>query len=307
MGDVIHNLPVVADLRAHVPGIEIDWVVEEAFADVARMHVGLRNVLPMALRRWRRSLTNANTWREIKQFRSTLRGLNYDRVIDTQGLVKSAIVARCARGLRCGYAAKAAREPLAARCYDECYAIPKDLHAIDRNRRLVGAVMGYTTGDPPDYGLSAKPLTVPWLATDHYAVFITATSRDDKRWPDEHWQSLANALAEFDLTLILPWGSTVERQRAERLATGMRKAVVAPAMRLAALASLFVGARLVVGVDTGLTHLATAVGVPVVGLYSASDPKLTGVKRDRQAINLGDVGRQPAPAQVAETARRLLA
>lgn len=305
LGDVVHNLPVVADLHARLPGVQVDWVVEEGFVELLSLHPGIREVLPVAIRRWRGSLARGTTWRQMAAFRRALAARRYDHVIDTQGLLKSALVARCARGRRCGYGAEAAREPLAARFYDATFGIPRNLHAVERNRWLVAAAIGYDPDGPLDYGIAAPPLAAAWLPARRYAVLLTATSRDDKLWPDEHWLALAAALAGAGFVAVLPAGSPAERDRAARLAAGMDEAVPAPPLGLAALAGLLAGAALVVGVDTGLTHLAAAVGVPVIALFRASDPALTGVRRDARALNLGERGAPPAVAEVVSAALRL--
>ena len=136
LGDVVHNLPVASDLRARFPQARIDWVVEEAFADIPRLHPAVRKVIPVAVRRRRRALLSAATWGELRAYRAAVRAERYDLVLDTQGLVKSALLARQADGKRAGYAAEAVREPLAARFYDATYAIPKNLHADRKSTRL---------------------------------------------------------------------------------------------------------------------------------------------------------------------------
>ena len=136
LGDVIHNLPVAADLARQFPGAEIDWCVEEAFADIPQLSPAVRGVIPVAIRRWRKSLLSAGTWREIKELRARLRAEAYDTVLDTQGLIKSALVARQAPGQRLGYNADSAREPLAARFYDKTFPVARQLHAVERQAML---------------------------------------------------------------------------------------------------------------------------------------------------------------------------
>jgi heptosyltransferase-1 len=307
LGDVVHNLPVVTDIRRRMPGVSVDWVVEEALADIPRLHPGVRHVVPVAVRRWRRTPFSAATWREVSAFKHALRDEQYACVIDTQGLIKSALVARLARGRHCGYAAEAAREPLAARFYDATYVIPRNVHAVERNRWLAAAVLDYPPDLPLDYGIAPPPLAADWLPQGAYAVLLTATSRDDKLWPDAHWLALAAALAEQGLACVLPAGSDAERARARRLAQNMRRALAAPPLSIRDIAGLLAGARLVVGVDTGLTHLATAAGRPVIALFSGSDPRLTGVWREKGATNLGQIAAPPAPDEVIAAAHALLA
>ena len=290
LGDVVHNLPVVTDLRRKFPEAQIDWIVEEGFREIPRLHPGLNRVIPVALRRWRRALLAPATWREMRSFRAALQAQSHDLVIDTQGLLKSVLIARMARGRRCGYSAASAREPLAARFYDAAYDVPKDLHAVERNRRLASLAAGYNASDAADYGVAATPAPP---SAGPSAMLLTATSRDDKLWPEQRWVALGRALHQRGLSCLLPAGSADERARAERLAQAIPAAVALPPMSLTELAGQLAAARVVIGVDTGLVHLAVALGRPTLALFCASDPALTGVCASTPAINLGARGRPP--------------
>jgi heptosyltransferase-1 len=231
-------------------------------------------------------------------------------VLDTQGLIKSAVIARQAElavnGRRLGYAAEAAREPFAARFYDAGFAIPKSAHAIERNRWLAAAAFDYVLDQPLDYGISATALVADWLPAQPYVVFFSGTSRADKLWPEADWIALAQAL---NTHVVLPAGSAEERERTERLALQMPLATVAPALGVADLAGLLSGAQLVVGLDTGLTHLAAALNKPTLALFSGSDPQLTGVLAGGDsvtAINLGNKGAPPSADEAVAAAQRLL-
>ena len=298
LGDVVHNLPVASDIRARFPEACIDWVVEEAFADIPRLHPAVHRVIPVAVRRWRRAPLSAATWGELREYRTAVRSERYDLVLDTQGLIKSALLTRQARGRCAGYAAEAAREPLAAHFYDAAYAIPKNLHAVERNRRLAAAALGYEPNLPLDYGIAAEPLAAAWLPAAPYCVLLTASSRADKLWPEAGWLQLAAALNARGLVCVLPGGSAEERERAARLAGGMAQAVAAPPMGITELARLLAGARLVVGVDTGLSHIAAALGRLTFCLFAGSHPELTGVHAGDTAINLGGAGAAPTAGQV---------
>ncbi|MEW5890219.1 MAG: lipopolysaccharide heptosyltransferase I [Pseudomonadota bacterium] len=300
LGDVVHNLPVASDIRTRFPEARIDWVVEEAFVGIARLHPAVDRVIPVALRRWRQALLAGQTRGEMGAFRRALQARAYDLVLDTQGLLKSALIARLARGRRCGYCAEAAREPLAARFYDACFAIPRNLHAVERNRWLAAAALDYAPDLPLDYGVRAQALQAGWLPPAPYAVLLSATSRADKLWPEGDWLALGAALAARGLTCVLPAGSPPERQRAARLATDIPGAVAAPPLDIPGLAGLLAGAAAVIGVDTGLTHLAVALGRPTVALFCASDPELTGVYGGAQARNLGRHGQPPRPEEVMD-------
>lgn len=306
LGDVIHNLPAVSDIRRCWPDARIDWVVEEAFAAIPALHPAIGRVIPVALRRWRGQLHSPSTWHEMRAFLGELRRDAYGIVLDSQGLIKSALIARLARGLRCGLDKDSAREPLAARFYDKDFAVPRNLHAVERNRLLAAQTLGCPPGAPLDYGIAAPAAALDWLPGQAYAVLLHATSRDDKLWPEPAWIELAAHFNRSGMACVLPWGSAREQERSRRLAQQMALAVVPPPLSLPELAALLGRAAVAVGVDTGLTHLAAALDTPVVALYCASRPGLTGVYGRGAALNLGEAGRPPQPQEVIAALHEML-
>jgi len=305
MGDVVHNLPVVTDILAARSGSEIDWVVEDTFAAIPKLQPGVRRVLEVAIRRWRGSWWEAQRRREIGSFLEVLKSESYDAVIDTQGLLKSAIVARCARGPRFGLDWKSSREPLAL-FYNRTFSVPWKMHAVERNRALAARSLGYAIPERLDYGISASPASVVWLPGEPYAVLIHGTSARSKLWPDNHWIALAQRLQKGGVRTVLPWGNTEERERAEHIALPVPGAVVPPPLSLTDAASVLAGARACVGLDTGLTHLAGALQVPTVGIYCGTDPATTGLYGCARAVNLGGIGTPPAMEEVVAALDRLL-
>ena len=300
LGDVIHHCPAVSDAARRLPAAEIDWVVEEPFAEVAAMHRSVRRVIPVALRRWRQTPWSPAVWAEIARFRKSVSREGYDAVVDSQSLIKSALISCLAAGPRHGMDRESAREPLAARFYHVTHPVPKGLHAVERNRRLTAAALGYVLEKPIDYGLLAgnsSRMGNSSLNGDAgpYTVFLTMTSRDDKLWPEERWIELGRALAS---RVILPWGSELEKARAEAIAAKTGNATVPSRMAFRDLSNLLKKANLVVGLDTGLTHLAAAMGTRTVGIYCGSDPALTGLYGFAKAVNVGEAGRPPAVAEV---------
>lgn len=293
----MQNCPAVSDAARKLPGAEIDWVVEQPFAGVAAMHAAVRRVIPVAMRRWRAAPWNPAVWSEMRDFRRLLRAERYDAVIDTQSLLKSALISALSRGTRHGMDRASAREPLAARFYDVRHAVPRELHAVERNRRLSAASLGYTIDASVDYGLHPAGDT-PSKNAAPYAVLLTMTSRAGKLWPEASWIELGRALAT---QVVLPWGSEAERRRAERIAAAIGSAAVPPRLQLDQLTGLFLKARSVVGVDTGLTHFAAALGVSTVGIYCGSDPALTGLYGAARAKNVGARDRPPQAAEVLKS------
>lgn len=296
MGDVIHNLPVASDIARHVPGASIDWVVEENFADIPAMHPAIRHIFPVAIRRWRKSIFSSGSWAEFSRFKKDLEGEQYDFVIDTQGLFKSAILTRLAHGVRCGFDRKSAREPVASLFYDECRFVAKNLHAVERNRMLAAASLGYEIADAPDYGIGLD------AEKKDYAVLLHATSRADKLWEESNWVELGNRLG---MKTYLPWGSPEEKSRSERLASKIPGAIVPPKLSLKEAAQLISGARVVFGVDTGLAHLAAALKVPVIGIYCSTNPGLTGILTQGTGVNLGGKDGPPSVSDALSAWSRL--
>ncbi len=299
LGDVIHHLPAVSDLRRHRPDVEIDWAVEEAYAPLLALHPALARVIPVGLRRLRSRLASPSAWGALARARRLLRAERYDWIVDSQGLLKSVAVARLARGALFGYDRRSVREKAAARFYDLALPVSRKLHAVERNRRLAGAVFGYEPEGEADYGLRAPAERPGWAPDCDYVVALHATSRRDKGWPDAHWTALARRLAEESIAIVYPGGTDAEREQAARLAATSPGGLAAPAMSLVEAAALLAGASAVVGVDTGLTHLAVALGTPTVGLYVATQPGLTGLHGGDRAVNLGGPGQVPTPEEVA--------
>jgi heptosyltransferase-1 len=293
LGDVVHNFPAVTDVALAIPGVRIGWAVEEAYADLVRLHPSVAEVIPVALRRWRRQWLHPSSWSQMRAVKRAVRAHAWDYVIDTQGLLKSAAVARWARGPRFGADRASAREAVAARAYDVKLRVPRAMHAVERNRLLAAQVFGYAPDAPARYGIAAPAVAQPWLPAGPYVVLLHAASHERKRWPDARWIELGARLAEGGLACVLPGGTPAERDAAQRMAHAIPGAVAAPAVTLPEAASMLAGARAVCGVDTGLTHLAAALDVPTVGLYVATRPELTGLHAAR-ATNLEAGGGGPS-------------
>ena len=298
LGDVVHNFPVASDLQRHFPDAAIDWVVEEAYVALVKLHPAVRQVIPVALRRWRKHLLGFATWQDIAGFRRAAHAERYDVVIDTQGLLKSALISRTARGTHHGFDASSARESMAARFYDVTHPVHKAQHAVLRNRQLAAAALGYSVDGDTDYGLSRA---VHRGQDKGYCVLLHGTSRADKCWPEGAWIELGRALEARGFDCVLPWGSEHERARSERIAASLQRARVPERLPLDAMAALLAGSAAVIGVDTGLTHLAAALGVPVLAIFAGTDPALTGVYGALLSRNLGHIGVPPGTAVVMNT------
>ena len=299
LGDVIHHLPAVTDAAAHLPGAHIAWALEDAYVEIARLHPAVAQTIAVGLRGLRRDPLAAGRWKRLAGARREVREGRWDYVIDTQGLLKSAWIARASSAPRFGLDASSARERIASRFYDVKVRVPRALHAVERNRRLVGAVLGYKPRGEATYGIVASAEAPGWAPRTPYVVMLHAASRASKRWADGHWVALAKTLSSRGYSSVFPGGTDAERAAAASLARQVDGAIAAPAMDLVQAAALLGHADGVVGVDTGLTHLAVALGVATVGIYGATSPLLTGLHGGPHAVNVGDAGKPPSVADVA--------
>lgn len=286
-GDVVHTFPALSDLADARPQIKVDWLVDASFAAFAGLHPAVSEVLPFSERgtRWPPSRWPSR-WRARNRLRRKLCECRYDLVVDLQGLLKSAALARLAAAPIAGYDGKSIREPLASRFYSRCYAVPRDLHAVERNRRLLAAALDYELGD--ELGAFGLIDAADWAVTrlsGPSCLFVHSASWPSKLWPEENWRRLAEHVSARGLHVVLPWGSDAERARAERIAAGMPGCEVLPE-RLdgVAMAGIVGRMQFAVGLDSGLMHLATALDVPGVWLFGPTDPGLTGPYGHDQAV-----------------------
>lgn len=335
MGDLVHAQPIVADMRRNDPDLHIDWVCEAPFAPIPALNAGVAQVIPMRWRSWRRRLTERQTRQAIGEFLNRLRSQRYDWVIDCQGLVKSAVLTRLARaGRRAGFAWSSAREPVASLAYDRRAQVPWSLHVVERNRAVAAAALGYAVEGPARFGLRAPALQASWVPPrGAYAVLITGASRPGKLWTDDGWTRVAGDLLDRGLDLVWLWGDATEHERACVLAAGTGapwgdagvrneapattpdrvtngvppRSVVPPFLSVADAASLLDGAAVVVGLDTGFTHLAGALGRPTVAVFCDFDATQCAVSGDGPCASFGGVGQQPEPAEIREGVACVLA
>lgn len=280
MGDLIHTLPALTDAGEALPGIRFDWVVEDSFKEIPHWHPLVEKVFPVSLRRWRKKLLQRETWSELRAFKKELQEQGqYDLVLDAQGLVKSAVLGFFAQGVRAGLDFRSARETLAALFYQRKHTVNFYQHAVVRMRSLFSLALGYAppTG-APQFGLTALRNNTQ---QEKYIVLLHGTTWASKQWPEIYWAELARLAAADGFRIRLSGGNPGEVERAERIAHGNPSVEVTPYLTISAMAQVLAKAHAAVAVDTGFGHLAAALGVPTVSLYSSTNPDYTGALGDR--------------------------
>jgi heptosyltransferase-1 len=313
LGDVLHNLPMVADILRHHPDAQIDWVVEEGYVSLVRLNPHVRKVIPFALRRWKKGLGDKAVRAEVRAFFRDLRAEQYDYVFDTQGLIKTGLVMAAARVRRGGQKIGMANgtedsgyEGASRIFHGRSIPVALRTHAVERGRQVAAQAMGHAVDSPPDFGLPAPDAgqRPAWMPAGDYAVFFHGTARDAKKWAPANWIALGQALAP--LTILLPWGSPKEKDEAEYLAAALPNARVLPKLSMMDAVELARHAALAVGVDTGLTHIAAAFVRPTVEIYCDSPRWKTEGNWSPRIVNLGDTGSPPSSEEVIGAARLLL-
>lgn len=300
MGDIIHTLPVTVDLRENLPDAEVHWLAEESFQEIPLLSPVVSKVHVCAFRRWRKHVFSTQVFSEVKALHRALAAEHYDVVIDVQGLLRSAWPASWTHSVVHGFSRDTVREPAAALFYRHTHRIPEEVGAVKRYRQLVADVLGYAVPThAPAFHLkpTAEPLDVP---EEPWVALAVNASRDEKLWPEDRWCDLGRDLEKEGRRSVFFWGNDLERERVERIARFVPGAFVAPRARLDRVAATLVKAEALVGVDTGLSHLAAALGLPCVGLYVSTPTEILHLVGDGPVRSLGDVGVIPTWQEAKE-------
>lgn len=299
MGDILHALPVAYDLRQAFPDLTLHWLSEEAFQDIAYLAPNVQKVHVCAFRRWRKAPFASKTKIQIQTLKAQLAAENYDMAIDIQGLMRSGLVTQWSKAkTKVGYSWSACKESLASLFYDQKLPFSAQIPAVERYRRAVSTALNYSVDlSTPRYGL--KPTEpIEWALPPRFVALAVNTSRDDKCWPELSWARLGQRLHEKGYTCLFFWGNEHEKARCERIAQHIDGAVIMPRLKLGLIASILAKACAVVGVDTGLTHMAAALGVPSVGIFVSTSVALLNLVGDGPVQSLGGVGVVPSVDEV---------
>jgi heptosyltransferase-1 len=291
LGDVVHAMPAVRDIARAFPNAQIDWVVERGFVPLVRRCKGVHRVIASDLRAWRKTPFSAETRQAWGQFKRELQHEAYDAVIDLQGLSKSAWVAWLAKlsdgGRRYGLANQtkgSSFEAPARWVAHEPITLPTHIHAVARSRELCARALGYTVPIELTYGLLAQTDKAHPAIKDAsfkagllgLVALVHGTSRADKQWPIDHWQQLITQLNAAGYGVALPHGNADEAQVANAIALGMTHAQAWPSLPLDAMTDALATCTGVIGVDSGLSHIAVALDLPHVQIYNFDSAWRTG-------------------------------
>ncbi len=287
LGDIVHNFPAITDLKRNYPETAIDWIVEENYSDLPLLHPGITKVIPVSIRRWRRESNLANTFREVSRFFSELQKETYNAVIDTQGLFKSALISKFAKGPSYGLNSQSAREPVGF-FYTRSFKVRRDEHAVEKNRKLIALAMNYNLKEKADYGLqiSISQKFELDINTGPYAVLLPFSSNKKKSWSDEHWITIGKFINQLGMHSLFIVGTDSDYRDAQNLSAQIENSVIFPISPLDKVTLVLGNASVIIGLDTGLTHLAAALCKPTIGIYLTTNPDKTGLYGPAKIVNI---------------------
>lgn len=297
LGDIIHALPVLDYLHQVVPGIVIDWAVEEQFRDLLEGNPLLSGLHIVRTRNWRKQPLSVDTIREVSALRQALLRARYDIAFDIQGNLKSGIIAWLSGAReRIGFGSDHLQESLNALFTSRrIRQRPEDDHAGGRYLRIVSAPFDRDyqgmelsariyTGAAED---AAAEAVVKGCGSRPVILFHGGTTWQTKFWSEEGWIELGRRICSGfpSAGILLSWGNEAERLAAGRVAAAIgSRARLLERYPLKGITAILKKVDLVIGGDTGLIHLAAAVGTPTVSYYRASDGSVSGPRGTRHVI-----------------------
>ncbi len=307
LGDQIHLSPAVSDIREAYPDAEIHWAVQSEFADIAALHGAVNHVHALPLKGFRRSVFSVTSWRAVLSALAKLRQTRFDYAIDAQGVLKSALIARLSGARRIiGFSRAKVSETGANWFYSSTWDAPAGLSAVERNRGLVSHGLGLATPRANNYGLTRLPLRSSTSASNIFLAPCASTA--EKGWPQHHWLALIARLDQQAGEINLIWGTEAERSLCREIAEQSKgRAQPLPSRQsVGELAACLRSARLIVGVDSGITHLANAVGAPTVMIFTKTFPHLFFCQGHPLSVALGGFNQSPSAQEVIEASARIL-
>jgi heptosyltransferase-1 len=299
MGDVIQAQPIVSDLKRAFPGVEVDWAVDESFAEIAGWNPGIDRVLCAPLRRFKKARRWAD-FKAIAQSIAELRAHPYDVAVDIHGVYKSAIIAFLSRSRRrLGYRSEDLGERGAAFAYTGRFVPPRDRNAWNGMRETVSTALGYPLEGPAEYNLRIPAPAYPLVDTGGrpLAMLFHAASKDDKKWPAAHWIAVARELVQRGFHVVVPWGSPAERAEGLAIVEEVEGAELLPQLSVTEIAQVIAASDFVIGVDTGFVHLAHALGKRTVMIFIATSRETFGNNVPFRSVSIGEGNSVPPVAE----------
>jgi heptosyltransferase-1 len=267
LGDIINTAVVLQIIHNHYPDTLIDWFVEEAFAGILEGHPLLHEVVPVPLRR----LKKTKSFTLLKETIAMLRAREeYDVIVDAQGLLKSALVTSFLRGKVHGFDRDSIREKVATLFYDTTSCIPYEENVIRRNVMVITQALGLPFNEE-EIAHKAPVFLSTFHANKQKIALVIGASWPSKCYPKEQFAQLCDLLP-YPCYLI--WGSGAEYEDALWIQEHSQNAIITPKMSLGELVDFIASCVLTIGNDTGPTHIAWAMNVPSITLFGPTNERM---------------------------------
>ena len=320
MGDIIHAMAALQFIKEHLPESQIDWIVEQGFSGVLEDNPHIDNILPINLK----ALKNnpLQLFSEVKSLREYATQ-EYDIVIDAQGLIKSAMTGKLlGSGNLWGFSKTSIREKEASYFYRHSVEIAYHANTIDRNMRVLSEPLGFSISK--DEILAKEPFLYyqddehieNYLSKDKKnIIFVVGSTWESRNYPKEKFAEIANELQE---NVLIIWGSETEKETADWIAYTSVYATVVPRLSYNALKALVAESDLLIGNDTGPTHMAWGLNVPSITIFGPtpvnrvyqtpinkvikSDSPIDHYKLNKNDFSIRDID----PLQIVTMSRQLL-
>lgn len=289
IGDIIHTFPAIIEAKENIKDLSIDWLVDESLIEAAcllnKNNIFINEFITIPLRFVKKN-KNFNAIKRFLYSLLKLRTKEYDLIIDAQGLFKSALLTKFIGSQQTiGLAWNSAREPFAAFLYDHKCKIEKDLHAIDKIRKLFSLALryniNYTKKDLHIYNSLHKqnfPKLPELTNINNYIVFLHGTTWETKEWDKTYWDKLTKLINSHNMQIVITFANNnlKEHQLAQYLSHNVNLTVLG-SLNIEQIARLIANAGIVIAVDTGFAHLAAALNVPIIGIYGATCSYKSGI------------------------------
>ncbi|CAA6811509.1 MAG: Lipopolysaccharide heptosyltransferase I (EC [uncultured Sulfurovum sp.] len=269
MGDIIHAMVALQYIKEAHPDIKIDWIVEQGFASVLEGNPHIDNILTLNLKSIKKD--KSEFFSQIKKVKRYAKN-NYNLVLDAQGLIKSALTAKLLGKKRAGFSKESIREGVASYFYNQKVEIAYDANTIDRNATILSEPLNFRITSqmiidkkPFLFYQDEDAIIYNYLSTEkRNIIFVIGSTWESRNYPKEKFAEIANTLQE---NVLIAWGSEEEKQKAEWIEANSNHAKVLPKINLNTLKAVIAKSDLLIGNDTGPTHMAWGLNIPSITIF----------------------------------------
>ncbi len=293
LGDIVHAMVALQFIKKRIPNLQVDWLVEQRFAELLRENPDINQIHAVNIKALKQN--KKNVFKEVAKIRQ-LRKNQYDLVIDAQGLIKSAMTARLISSRTSGFDKNSIREKAASSFYHKTIQSAYDSNTIDRNAKVIGASLNVDI--TPEDILNKQPFLFYRQSQSELQnylnpklkniLFVIGSTWESRNYPKEKY---LNVIQGLDANCLILWGNMQEKQTAAWIADKAENTTILPKIDLNQLKYLIAHINLVIGNDTGPTHMAWGLNIPSITLFGPTpvsrvyQTKINAVLKSPSVVN----------------------